>query len=76
MSQPQTSAPESITIPTGALHLILARCRRALPPTIPWSESRERMESAAHKACRDTLKDIEADLEALLDPLADHRPSA
>ncbi len=58
--------PETIAVPTGTLRLLLARCRQALPPKIDWSEAKQRMDDAAHTACRDALKEIQAELRDIL----------
>lgn len=58
--------PVSISVPEGKLQLLLDRCIKALPPSIPWSEARQRMDEAAHRACRDALGEIRAELEDIL----------
>ena len=58
--------PERIAVPTGTLQLLLARCNQALPPKIPWSEAKQRMDEAAHTACRDALQEIRTELKDIL----------
>ena len=58
--------PETIAVRSGTLQLLLARCTAALPPKVPWSEAKQRMDDAAHLACRDALGEIRSELEDIL----------
>ena len=61
--------PQTLAVPVATLRQLLARCRQALPPSVPWSEAKQRMDDAAHTACRDALKEIQTELEDLLPEL-------
>lgn len=64
---PDHDSNEPIPVPPGTLRLMLASARRGLTPKIGWSQDRGGMDSEAMDIRGEMLREIEAQLEELLE---------
>lgn len=58
--------PDSVSVPTVTLRELLRLAREGISPGVHWSESREKMDTAAMRRRTEIFHSIEAELEPLI----------